>query len=174
MADQIFKLVITGAFNTGKTTFIRSLSDIAAVDTDKSTTTAEEQRVKASTTVAMDYGRFQLDGIRVQLFGTPGQPRFDFMREILAKDMNGFLVMVDLADPSTIDAAATLVEQFKDYQAVPYAVVANKSDLNSSVSPTTLREQLQLPPEIHIYLCTATERESVREVVRRFMRDARK
>jgi len=174
VADQIFKLVITGAFNTGKTTFIRSLSDIAAVDTDKSTTTAEEQRVKASTTVAMDYGRFKLDGIRVQLFGTPGQPRFDFMREILAKDMNGFLVMVDLADPSTIDAAATLVEQFKDYQAVPYAVVANKSDLNSSVSPTTLRDQLQLPAEIHIYLCTATERESVREVVRRFMRDARK
>lgn len=174
MADQIFKLVITGAFNTGKTTFIRSLSEIAVVDTDKATSSADEQRVKPSTTVAMDYGRFQLDSTMVQLFGTPGQSRFDFMRDVLAKDMNGFLVLVDLAEPSTIDAAASLVAQFKDYHLVPYAIVANKSDLNSSMSPTTLREHLQLPANIHIYLCTATDRESVREVVRRFLRDARK
>jgi small GTP-binding protein len=174
VADQIFKLVITGAFNTGKTTFIRSLSDINAVDTDKATTSAEEQRIKASTTVAMDYGRVQLDDRKVQLFGTPGQTRFDFMREILAKDMNGFLVLVDLAEPSSIDQAATLLEQFQYYEPVPYAVVANKSDLNSAVSPTKLREQLRLPQSVHIYLCTATERESVREVVRRFLRDAHK
>lgn len=174
MADQLFKLVITGAFNTGKTTFIRSLSDIEAVDTDKSTTSAEEQRIKTSTTVAMDYGRVQLDDRKVQLFGTPGQTRFDFMREILAKDMNGFLVLVDLAEPSSIDEAATLLEQFQDYATVPYAVVANKSDLNSAVSPTKLREQLRLPQNVHIYLCTATDRESVREVVRRFLRDAHK
>ena len=174
MAEQLFKLVITGAFNTGKTTFIRSLSDITAVDTDKATSSADEQRIKASTTVAMDYGRVQLDDRRVQLFGTPGQTRFDFMREVLAKDMDGFLVLVDLAEPATIDEAATLLAQFQDYESVPYAVVANKSDLNSDVSPTTMREQLRLPADIHIYLCTATERESVREVVRRFLRDARK
>ena len=113
MAEQLFKLVITGAFNTGKTTFIRSLSDITAVDTDKATSSADEQRIKASTTVAMDYGRVQLDDRRVQLFGTPGQTRFDFMREVLAKDMDGFLVLVDLAEPATIDEAATCWHNFR-------------------------------------------------------------
>ena len=44
MAENLFKLVITGAFNTGKTTFIRSLSDIDVVDTDRATTSAELSR----------------------------------------------------------------------------------------------------------------------------------
>ncbi|MFD3166570.1 ATP/GTP-binding protein [Herpetosiphon sp. NSE202] len=169
-----FKLVITGAFNTGKSTFIRSLSDINAVNTDKATSSPDEQRIKANTTVAMDYGRVRLDDYTLQLFGTPGQTRFDFMRDILAKNMDGFLVLVDLSQPATIDDAATILAQFRDHGEVPYAVVANKSDLNTVISQAELRQQLNLSPEIHIYLCTATDKNSVREVVRRFLRDAHK
>lgn len=171
---ETFKLVITGAFNTGKSTFIRSLSDIATVDTDKATSSPDEQRVKTNTTVAMDYGRVALDDFTLQLFGTPGQTRFDFMRDILAKDMHGFLVLVDLSQPATIDDAASILDQFRDHREVPYAIVANKSDLNTAISQSELRQQLSLPSDVHIYLCTATDRNSVREVVRRFLRDARK
>jgi uncharacterized protein len=171
---ETFKLVITGAFNTGKSTFIRSLSDIAVVDTDKATSSPDEQRVKANTTVAMDYGRVALDDYTLRLYGTPGQNRFEFMRDILARNMDGFLVLVDLSQPATIDDAAAILAQFRDHGEVPYAVVANKSDLNTVISQADLRQQLDLNPDIHIYLCTATDRNSVREVVRRFLRDAHK
>jgi len=171
---ETFKLVITGAFNTGKSTFIRSLSDIATVDTDKATSSPDEQRIKANTTVAMDYGRVALDDYTLRLYGTPGQNRFEFMRDILARNMNGFLVLVDLSQPATIDDAAAILAQFRDHGEVPYAVVANKSDLNTVISQADLRQQLDLNPDIHIYLCTATDKNSVREVVRRFLRDAHK
>lgn len=167
--SEPFKLVITGAFNTGKTTFVRSLSEIATLDTERATSSPGEQRVKSTTTVAMDYGRIKLDNTVVQLFGTPGQSRFDFMREVLAKDMNGFLVLVDVNNPATVDAAAQLVEQFKDLgNEVPFAVVANKSDLGAQ-GPEDLRTQLALPDEIKIYPCIATDPESVRKVVASFL-----
>ncbi len=174
MAEQPFKLVITGAFNTGKTTFVRSLSEIDVVDTDRATSTASEQRVKSTTTVAMDYGRIHIDKRVIQLFGTPGQTRFEFMRDILAKDMDGFLVLVDTTDAATVDAAANLVERFKDYASVPFAIVANKSDLSAESNYATLRQQLDLPENIQIYPCTATDRESVRNVVRQFLDAATK
>lgn len=169
---SIFKLVVTGAFNTGKSTFIRSLSDITAVDTDKATSSADEQRIKPNTTVAMDYGRAHIDNRTVQLFGTPGQARFSFMRDILARDMDGFLLLVDLSEPTTIDEAASMLAEYQTNNTIPYAVVANKSDLNDSIEQHDLRAQLKLPKDIHIYLCNSTDKSSVREVVRRFLRDA--
>lgn len=173
-AVGIFKLVITGAFNTGKSTFIRSLSDITTVDTDKATSTPDEQKIKANTTVAMDYGRVKLDDQVIQLFGTPGQARFSFMREILAKDMDGLLMLVDLSNPATIDEAANVLVEYQKDPPIPYAIVANKSDLNSVMKQHELREQLSIPKDIHIYLCNATDQKSVREVVRRFLRDLSK
>ena len=171
MADP-FKLVVTGAFNTGKTTFIRSLSDIDVVDTDRAITNPNEQKVKSHTTVAMDYGRIELGKRVIQLFGTPGQTRFEFMRDILAKDMDGFLVLVDATEPATVDTAAALVERFKEFGEVPFAVVANKSDLGGAQSHETLRQQLSLPAQVKIYSCVATNRNSVHEVVQQFLEDA--
>lgn len=173
MSEQPFKLVITGAFNTGKTTFVRSLSEIDVIDTDKATSSPGEQKIKASTTVAMDWGRLQLDDHKIQLFGTPGQGRFDFMREILAKDMNGFLVLVDQTAPDTIDAAAALLAQFNELGgSVPFAVVANKSDLGGG-SHDELRGQLGLAGDVPVYDCVATDPDSVRNVLRQFLRATR-
>ena len=166
-----FKLAITGAFNTGKTTFVRSLSEIDVVDTDRATTSPAEQRVKSTTTVAMDYGRINIDQWVVRLFGTPGQARFDFMREILTKGVDGVLVLVDASDPATIDTAASIIAQFRGE---PFAlgVVMNKSDLKAEVSADVLRQQLELPDRVKIYTSVATDRESVRQVVRQFLIDS--
>ena len=165
-----FKLAITGAFNTGKTTFVRSLSEIEVIDTDRATSSPAEQRVKATTTVAMDYGRIKIDQRTVQLFGTPGQARFDFMREILTKGVDGVLVLVDVADPATVDTAASIIAQFKDTP-IALGVVMNKSDLKAAISPDELRRQLELPDSIQIYSSIATNSNSARDVVRQFLDD---
>jgi len=93
---QTVKMVVTGPFNAGKTQFIRSISEIDVVSTERRIST-EAERVKDETTVAMDFGRITVDqDLILYLFGTPGQKRFDFMWEILSEGMLGFVVMICL------------------------------------------------------------------------------
>ena len=83
MQTQTVKIVVTGPFNSGKTELIRSVSEIDVISTEKKIT-SEIEKIKESTTVAMDFGRITVDDdLILFLFGTPGQKRFDFMWEIL-------------------------------------------------------------------------------------------
>ena len=56
MMAQLYKVVVTGPFNAGKTTFVNTLSDLEAVNTDKAATRPAEAKTKVATTVALDYG----------------------------------------------------------------------------------------------------------------------
>jgi GTPase SAR1 family protein len=86
---QTLKMVVTGPFNAGKTEFIQSVSEIDVVSTERKIS-SEIERIKETTTVAMDFGRITVDNEMVlYLFGTPGQKRFDFMWEILSEGMLG-------------------------------------------------------------------------------------
>jgi signal recognition particle receptor subunit beta len=90
------KIVITGPFAAGKTQFIRTISEIEPVTTERKTTAKEEKAVKGQTTVAMDFGKIAIDDEHeLYLFGTPGQSRFDFMWDILGKGALGVIVLVD-------------------------------------------------------------------------------
>jgi len=76
---QTVKMVISGAVNAGKTQFIRAISEIEVVSTERKATD-DTKDIKKETTVAMDFGRISVgDDLVLHLFGTPGQKRFDFM-----------------------------------------------------------------------------------------------
>lgn len=90
MQEQL-KLIVSGPVGAGKTTFIKSVSEIETVDTDVK---ASEDLGKEFTTVAMDYGLLTLDGIPLHIYGTPGQDRFDFMWEVLCNGALGLLLLV--------------------------------------------------------------------------------
>src|SRR3974377_1805444 len=112
---QTVKMVVTGPFNAGKTEFIRSVSEINVVSTERKISSPAE-RVKETTTVAMDFGRITVDeDLVLYLFGTPGQKRFDFMWEILSEGMLGFIVIVDSSRPETFRDAGGLVDAFQVY-----------------------------------------------------------
>lgn len=163
-SKDTFKIVVTGPFNAGKTEFIRSVSEIEVVTTERRLT-RNGQPGKEETTVAMDYGRATINGVTLQLFGTPGQERFDFMWEILAKEMDGFVVMVDAADPTTFSAARRLIEIFQTYEDVPYIVAANKQDQPDAISPAKLRTQLRLPSSVKVVQCIATDPIVIRQIL---------
>nr|MBA2601828.1 ATP/GTP-binding protein [Actinomycetota bacterium] len=70
------KVVVTGPFSAGKTTLIKTISEVAIVGTERDVTD-ETKSVKARTTVAMDFGRITFaEDLTLFIFGTPGQRRF--------------------------------------------------------------------------------------------------
>jgi small GTP-binding protein len=165
MQTQTVKIVVTGPFNSGKTEFIRSVSEIDVVSTEKKISSAAE-KVKESTTVAMDFGRITVDDDLVLfLFGTPGQKRFDFMWEILSEGMLGFIVMVDSSRPETFREARSILETFRAYAPTPYLVAANKQDSIDAWNVEDMRLALRLDPTVKILPCIAKNKSSVKTVL---------
>jgi small GTP-binding protein len=162
---QTVKMVVTGPFNSGKTAFIQSVSEIDVVSTERKIT-SEAERIKETTTVAMDFGRITVDeDLVLYLFGTPGQKRFDFMWEILSEGMLGFIVIVDSARPETFREAKSILETFRAYAPTPYVVAANKQDLNDAWDVEDLRIALRIDKKIKILPCTAPDKETVKLVL---------
>jgi uncharacterized protein len=161
---SVFKIVVTGPFNSGKTEFIKTISDIPVVSTEKKITT-EDKGIKAETTVAMDYGRVLLDGDTLYLYGTPGQTRFDFMWEILSSEMNGFIVLVDSTDTPSFPDAAELINLFSSLVNVPHLVVANKTDLDGAAKLAEVRRGTKAGNDITVMPAVATQKSSVRQVL---------
>jgi len=161
---SVYKIVVTGPFNSGKTVFIKTISDIPVVSTEKRITT-EDKGIKAETTVAMDYGRVQLDGDTLYLYGTPGQTRFDFMWEILSSEMNGFIVLVDSTDAPSFPDAAELINLFSSFVTVPHLVVANKTDLEGAARLSDVRRGTKAGSDVTVMPCVATQKSSVRQVL---------
>jgi uncharacterized protein len=96
---MLYKILFAGPVGAGKTTAIASVSDSEVVQTDARATDEVVQR-KERTTVAMDYGTLVIDeSLTIQLVGTPGQERFDFMWDILARGALGAVILIDNARP---------------------------------------------------------------------------
>jgi len=162
---QTVKMVVTGPFNSGKTEFISSVSEIDVVSTERKIS-SEVERIKDSTTVAMDFGRITVDAeLVLYLFGTPGQKRFDFMWEILSEGMLGFVVMIDSTRPETFREARSILETFRAYAPTPYVVTANKQDCEDSWEISDMRIALRLDPKIKLLPCVATDKETVKVVL---------
>ncbi len=159
-----YKIVVTGPFNSGKTEFIKTISDIPVVSTEKRITT-EDRGIKAETTVAMDYGRVSLGGDTLYLYGTPGQTRFNFMWEILSSEMNAFIVLVDSTDKPSFPEAAELIEQFSSFVNVPHLVVANKTDLPGAANLSEVRRGTKANSNVTVMPSVATQKSSVRQVL---------
>lgn len=162
---QTVKMVVTGPFNAGKTEFIGSISEIDVVSTERKIS-SESERIKDTTTVAMDFGRITVDNdLVLYLFGTPGQRRFDFMWEILSEGMLGFIVMVDSTRPETFREARSILETFHAYAPTPYVVAANKQDKEEAWDVKDIRIALRLDPKVKLLPCVATYKESVKSVL---------
>ena len=162
---QTVKMVVTGPFNSGKTSFIGSVSEIPVVHTERKITDSTRS-VKAQTTVAMDFGRISIDkDLALYLFGTPGQKRFDFMWEILSEGMLGFVVLVDSARPETFREARRILDTFRGYSPTPFVIAANKQDDEDAWPAEDLKIALGLGQEVRVLPCTATKKDSVKNIL---------
>jgi small GTP-binding protein len=162
---QAVKVVVTGPFAAGKTTLIRTISEITVLSTERGITDSTRKR-KAETTVAMDFGRITIDrDLVLYLFGTPGQDRFDFMWEILGEGMIGYLLLVDAAREESIQEAAGILDAFRTMARVPFVVGLNRAGSDDHMLVESVRSRLEIPSDIAILPCDATDKESVKNVL---------
>lgn len=122
MAGDRLKIVVFGSFNAGKSTFIQTL--------DPESHHVEADIVGGTTTVAIDFGRVRIGERLIYLFGTPGQERFEFVREIVSRGMDGAIIMIDATaapDSFTGQICKTLREE-----EIPRIVLLNKCDCDEA------------------------------------------
>ena len=162
--NRSLKIVVTGPFAAGKTRFIKSISEIDVVTTERKIT-HREKGLKRETTVAMDYGRVTFEDDTLHLYGTPGQIRFEFMWDILSREMNGFVMLVDSTNPDLYPHARELIHLFLADKPVPYVVAATKQDLSGASPVAKIRRAMNLPADVLVMPCVATRKTSVRQVL---------
>ena len=159
---QSVKVVVTGPFNAGKTTFIKSVSEITVLSTERQISPGSGQG-DGETTVAMDFGRITVsDDVVLYLFGTPGQSRFSFMWETLSEGMLGFVLLVDADSAKSYDDARQMIEFFTEMSDVPFVVAANKVAADDEETLRTVRSDLGLADSTPLLPVDARSRDSVK------------
>ena len=92
---QRYKIVFCGGMGSGKSQAISSLSEIPVFATE-ALNTDEGAHSKLHTTVGIDYGEITIDDtLKVGLYGTPGQSRFQFMWPTIAQGALGIVILID-------------------------------------------------------------------------------
>ena len=167
MDTSAVKVVVTGPFAAGKTTFIATLSEIPVVATEKAVTD-DTRQTKELTTVAMDFGRITIGqgdtAVPIYLFGTPGQDRFRFMWDVLSIGMLGFVVVVDVTREDSVRDAGPIIEYFRRLSGLPFVVAANRG-ITSPSALGGLVPRLGIPEDRLIVPCEAPDRESAKQVL---------
>jgi signal recognition particle receptor subunit beta len=127
---------------------------------------------KTTTTVAMDFGRITLDPqLVLYLFGTPGQSRFWFMWDDLAR---GALGAVVLADTRRLADCFPALDYFESRADLPYLLAVNRFDGQLTHSLGDVREALDLPDYVPLVHCDARDAREGRMVLRELVSHALK
>ncbi|MBD9728449.1 GTP-binding protein [Streptomyces caniscabiei] len=170
------KILVAGGFGVGKTTCVGAVSEIKPLRTEEVLTEAGRPvddtsgvEHKTTTTVAMDFGRITLrEDLVLYLFGTPGQDRFWFLWDELASGALGAVVLVDTRRLEDCFAAVDYFER----RSIPFVIGVNCFDEAARYPAETVRQALDLDPEVPVVLCDARQRDSVKDVLVAVVRHA--
>lgn len=150
------KIIVTGPFQCGKSSYIQALDDKALniMTLDKN---------QKSCTIGMDIGSLIKNGLKISLFGTPGLLRFSIMRTIVSEGADGIIFMFDGANPSMDDSAIQILNEIHEHvpKNVPIVYVVNKIDDDLCRSIEIVREQNYLPKSAKLFGISSKMRQNI-------------
>lgn len=163
------KILVAGGFGVGKTTMVRTVSEISALSTEEMLTEAglgvddlDGVEDKKTTTVALDFGRITINPeLVVYLFGTPGQDRFWFMWDELA---NGALGAVVIVDTRRMESSFPSIDFF-EHRGIPFVVAVNQFADSHRYTTSEIRTALDLDEATPVVDCDARERPGTKLVL---------
>ena len=165
---EIMRLVVTGTVGAGKTTFIRTISEIEVVDTDR-TATDDTALMKRTTTVAFDFGRLQFaPDMALHLYGTPGQSRFDFMWDILIRKAHAYILLVAAHRPQDFRYARRILSFMRQRAHIPMIIGMTHTDCEGAWAPENVALALGYLDSQHqppIVIVNANEKGSVAQAI---------
>jgi len=170
------KIVIAGGFGAGKTTFVGSVSEITPLTTEAALTDLSVGvddlalvQDKTTTTVALDFGRLSVDEqIILYLFGTPGQERFWFMWDDLARGAVGAVVLVDLR---RIGDCFPAIDYFED-RGIPFVIGVNAFEGTEVHGDDDVRDALALAAPVPIVRMDARDSQTCSQALVRLVEHA--
>ncbi len=113
-------MVVLGRHNAGKTTFLeRLLGNVVKVEHE-------------GDTISMDYGRLRIEEITLHFFGTPGQERFEVVRDVVMQGMKAAILIID-STKGISSFEISLIRKLKKSK-IPFVLALNKQDLNQDIS----------------------------------------
>jgi signal recognition particle receptor subunit beta len=165
---EILQLVVTGAVGAGKTSFIRTISEIEVVDTDKRATD-EVSQLKSTTTVAFDFGRVTFGPEQaLHLYGTPGQSRFDFIWDMLISKADAYILLLDAHRPQDIREGRRILTFMNERVQIPKIIGLTHTDFPDAWEPENIAlglgfmDESDRPPIIKV---NATDQASVSNAI---------
>ncbi|HDN65159.1 MAG TPA: GTP-binding protein [Methanosarcinales archaeon] len=151
------KLLVTGPYNAGKTTFTHAIAPDSV--------SVERQTFELfPTTVGLDIGHIDYKGFSADVFGTPGQERFDLLLEPLGREAIGTFIVIDSTKPETFVRAKEMIRMCRT-EAIPKVIIANKQDLPNALSPSEIKKKMSLWEEIPIVPVSATDEQGLSEAL---------
>jgi len=147
------KVLVTGPYNAGKTTFTHAIAP--------NTVSVERQTYELfPTTVGLDIGHIDYKGFSADVFGTPGQERFDLLLEPLGREAIGTFIVIDSTKPETFVRAKEMIRMCRT-EAIPKVIIANKSDLPNALSPEEINKKMALWEDVSIVPVSAMNKDGL-------------
>jgi small GTP-binding protein len=112
----------------------------------------------------LDIGHLEHRGFSADIFGTPGQERFDLLLETLAREAMGTFILIDSTQPDTFSRAEDMIRLCRA-EAIPKVIVANKQDLENALSPEQIREKMRLSSKIPVVPVSVMNNEGTENAV---------
>jgi signal recognition particle receptor subunit beta len=165
---KITRLVVAGTPGAGKSTFVKSVSDIDVVDTDR-TATDEISLLKKKTTVAFDFGRLAFgQNMELHIYGTPGQSRFSFMWDMLIRRADVYIVLVAAHRPNDFHYARQIISFMNQRVQIPMLIGLTHTDCSGACPQDEIMMRLGYMNDRNrplIVTVNANERSSVIEAL---------
>lgn len=145
------RVVITGTVGAGKSTFVRTASEIDVVEIERKVSDSDtEASFKDTTTVAFDFGRLVLEANKtLYMYGTPGQTRFDFMWDILIKGADAYILLVTANQPNSFSYAQDIFSFMNDRVQVPMLIGLTHTDCAGALPVEEIVKRLGIVNDQH-------------------------
>jgi uncharacterized protein len=145
------RIVITGTVGAGKSTFVRTASEIDVVEIERKVSYSEkESSFKHKTTVAFDFGKLVLDANKnLHIYGTPGQTRFDFMWDILIKGADAYILLVKANQADSFSYAKDILAFMNNRVQVPMVIGLTHTDCSGAIPTEEIVKYLGILNDQH-------------------------